>query len=356
MSVAALCEALVKAGQTVEVYTTTANGTNDLPVNNDPVNVDGVPVHYFKRITKDHSHFSPALLKHLWKNVKHFDVVHIHAWWNLVSVLSAFIALLQGRPVIISPRGTLSNYTFKHHNSFAKSILHHLFAKHLLTRSIIHTTAPAEQQSLQAIFRLRKFYIVPNFVKMPANVCKKQLPGNRPLRLLYLSRIDAKKNPDMLLHALPLIKGDYQLTMAGNGEKTYIDQLKAITHENGTAEKVDWIGFRKDDKFEVLAGHDVMVLPSQDENFANVVIESLSVGTAVVISDKVALANYVEHNNFGEICSTDAASIAGQINLLNNNKQKLTDIAQRAPGIIRHHFDEQLLVNQYLKMYTPITR
>jgi len=117
MSVSMLSEQLAKTGIYTEVYATTANGKDELPVKpGEPVNVDGVTVTYFKRITKDHSHFSPALLKKLWKEAPGFDVIHIHAWWNLVSLFSCLIALMRNVPVIISPRGTLSPYSFQNKN------------------------------------------------------------------------------------------------------------------------------------------------------------------------------------------------------------------------------------------------
>ncbi|NNU34836.1 glycosyltransferase [Mucilaginibacter sp. S1162] len=94
MSVAKLSEQLVNAGNEVTVFTTTANGKYELAIDpNKSILVDGVSVTYFKRITKDHSHLSPGLLLNLWRNVRKFDIIHIHAWWNLVSVFSAFIAL-----------------------------------------------------------------------------------------------------------------------------------------------------------------------------------------------------------------------------------------------------------------------
>ena len=64
MSVAMLCEKLSKAGVGIEVFTTTANGAHELPVaTNKSVIVDGVSVTYFKRITKDHTHFFPIVIK-----------------------------------------------------------------------------------------------------------------------------------------------------------------------------------------------------------------------------------------------------------------------------------------------------
>lgn len=349
MSVAALSQSLIKSGIYTEVYTTTANGKDDFPPGIQ--SVDGVTVHYFKRITGDHSHFSPALLRHLWQTVKRFDVVHIHAWWNLVSVLSALVALLRSVPVVISPRGTLSRYTFQHHNSLFKSLFHQLLAKHLLKRSIIHTTAAMEQQNLQAVITPRGYVNIPNFVALPAETANKTPYKERPLRLLYFSRIDPKKNPALVIKALPHISTPCMLTFAGSGDESYIAHLKTLSYSLGVADRINWIGFRKDDKFEVMADHDVMVLPSQDENFANVVIESLSVGTAVIVSKTVGLADYVASKQLGLVCETDEFSLARQISLLANNPEKLNDIAVNAPQMVRADFDEKQLILRYIDLY-----
>ena len=87
MSVAKLCEALVETQEQkakikeqgtkskgwdlkVEVFTTTANGKSELTIDSKtPLLVDGVRVRYFKRLTKDHTHFSPALLLNFRKEI-----------------------------------------------------------------------------------------------------------------------------------------------------------------------------------------------------------------------------------------------------------------------------------------------
>ena len=70
MSVAKLCEALTKTNVAIEVLTTTANGKIELNVKSgEQTEVDGVKVSYFRRLTKDHTHFSPALLLALRKKI-----------------------------------------------------------------------------------------------------------------------------------------------------------------------------------------------------------------------------------------------------------------------------------------------
>ncbi|RYE55228.1 MAG: hypothetical protein EOP48_10655, partial [Sphingobacteriales bacterium] len=97
-SVSQLCEALAIASDDrvlhSSVLTTRANGESELSVPTGvPQLVDGVRVTYFDRITKDHSHLSLALLNQLQKEIKNHKqdglIIHIHAWWNLVSVGAA---------------------------------------------------------------------------------------------------------------------------------------------------------------------------------------------------------------------------------------------------------------------------
>ncbi|GAA4093634.1 XrtY-associated glycosyltransferase XYAG1 [Mucilaginibacter panaciglaebae] len=357
MSVSKLSEEVAKAGCTLNVYTTTANGTDELPIMpNITKSVDGVEVSYFKRITKDHSHLSPALLRALWRNAGQYDVIHIHAWWNLVSVLSALVAQLKRVPVVISPRGTLSDYSFDYKNSLIKKLLHNWLGRPLLNRSFIHATSPAEQQSLQQIIKPRHIFDIPNFVKI-ASSAKTKLKEDSIFKLLFFSRIDEKKGLDILLHALALLKIPYHLTIAGNGDDNYISFLKNIAHYNNTERYISWIGFRHDDKFDILAGHDLMILPSHNENFGNVVIESLSAGTPVLLSEGVGLAGYVTKNNMGWVCQANPQSVAGVIqDIAINQKNKLQQISAYAPGLIHADFDENKLVQRYIGMYQHIIK
>jgi glycosyltransferase involved in cell wall biosynthesis len=353
MSVSKLSETLVKAGCIIEVFTTTANGKTELAeTGKDAAIVDTVPVYYYKRLTKDHSHFSPQLLKAVWKRATQFDVVHIHAWWNLVSVLSCLLAVMRGVPVVLSPRGTLSNYSFYNKNSFLKKCIHVFLGKPLLSRCYIHATSQHEQAAMAKLVQTRQIFNIPNFIELSAIAVNKP-NNNGPLKLLFLSRIEEKKGLDILLHALADITVTYHLTIAGDGDPNYINTLNQITIQNNTSDNVSWIGFQSDDKFNIMAAHDILILPSYDENFGNVVIENLSTGTAVLISNQVGLANYVSEHNLGWICQTNAASVAEKIN--NIDRESLERIKASAPALIAAHFNGDNLVKQYTNMYQIIT-
>ncbi|MDO3627485.1 XrtY-associated glycosyltransferase XYAG1 [Mucilaginibacter sp. BT774] len=355
MSVSKLSELLVGAGILVEVLTTTANGANELDVTpGATVMVEGVPITYFKRLTKDHTHFSPALLKCLWKEIKQYDVVHIHAWWNLVSVLSCWIAVKRGVPVVISPRGTLSAYSFRNRNGIPKRLIHVILGKYLLERSWFHVTSKREKQAVEEIISHKRIINIFNFVNFPKKMTAKPETNDKILKLLFFSRIEEKKGLDILFKALAMVQVPYHLTVAGDGAPIYLDSLKQLAKNTGLSGVVDWIGFQGPNKFEIMQKHDLMVLPSHDENFGNVVIECLSVGTPVLVSRNVGLADYVTGNCLGWVCELNENDISAHINIIFDQKNKLMEIRKTAPDIIRNDFDEKNLTEKYISMYNQI--
>jgi glycosyltransferase involved in cell wall biosynthesis len=104
----------------------------------------------------------------------------------------------------------------------------------------------------------------------------------------------------------------------------------------------------------MLYNHDLLVLPSHDENFGNVVIESLSQGTPVLLSPFVGLHDYVEKNNFGWECGLNPGDIADIINLIYEKGDELLRIRETAPIAIRRHFAEDRLICHYVNMYNSI--
>lgn len=352
MSVSALSEQLAKAGHDVWVFTTTANGENELIVKrNEPLNVDGVNVIYFKRITKDHSHFSPKLLSALYRNVKSFDVVHIHAWWNLVSVLSCILAIAKGVKVIVSPRGTLSTYSFQHKTAFLKKLFHQTIAKKLLSKCTIHSTSASEKSEINKLISAPKVFNIPNFITLPPLTVMQRNKNEEHINLLFLSRIDEKKGLDVFINALALLETPWKLSVVGEGDPEYIETLKKAARRKNIDQHINWLGFRGADKFDIYRDHDLFVLPSHNENFGNVVIESLSMGTPVLLSKNVGLADYVEEQNLGWVFNLDPVQLKNVLEAAVKDVNKRNLIQKNAPLLIREHFGTNALMAKYEAMY-----
>lgn len=376
-SIGKLCEGLIKSSGAeklemgekkrlrTEVFTTTANGKSELAVSTgDFQSVNGVPVIHFNRWTKDHSHFSPGLLWGLKKVLQQKQLkgsktlIHIHAWWNLVSVLSCLIAKWYKIPVVLSPRGMLNSYTKNNRNSLAKTFIHNLIGKRLLSYCHFHATSEQEKAEILEIIKPKSISVIHNLIeRCSSQILASQNQTDGFFNLIFLSRIEEKKGLALLFEALALVKFKYRLTIGGSGEEKYIDSLKLKAQELKLTNKIQWLGqISNQDKYQLIADNDLLVLPSYNENFANVVIESLSVGTPVLVSNRVGLSDYINLKGFGWICSLNAEDISKQLNQAYSADKKRLEIRQTASEIIRDDFDDEVLIKKYLEMYKEINR
>ena len=134
--------------------------------------------------------------------------------------------------------------------------------------------------------------------------------------MIFLSRIHPKKGLETLFEALSSVDFSWRLQIVGEGEESYVSLLKNLAREYSITDRIDWLGWRNgSEKFQLLADADLFVLPSQNENFANVVLESLAVGTPVILSDQVGLSEYVIKQNFGWVYSGGSTELAQQLHL-----------------------------------------
>lgn len=354
LSVSQLCEHQAAIGEEVAVVATTANGSRELPAGQS--RLEGVNVQYFKRITGDHTHFSPALLHYLWKHCKHYDIIHVHSWWNLVSVLATLVCWLRGVQPVLSPRGMLSSFSFTQHNSVKKKIIHALVGNWLLRTTCLHATSTLEWNDAHAVYPAWKGFILPNIIDLPEARFTYPSPSQR-LKIVFLSRIHPKKGLELTMEALAQCKFPFVLEVYGDGESDYVLQLKVLANELGISESVIWKGWVGGEaKYEALAKSDIFVLTSYNENFANVVLESLAVGTPVLVSDQVGAADYVESRNLGKIVDLRIDSIHKALVHFYDHRDSLPSLRKKAVSQVRKDFNGGLIAKNYCNTISNYTK
>ena len=353
-SVSKLCEGLAAQGHEVDVFTTTANGETELAVAvGVPLNVDGVTVTYFKRITKDPTHVSPDLWKALYRSVKLYDIVHIQSWWNILVVVAACICHLKGVKVVIAPRGMLSKYIFETGNTKMKKLIHFTAGKWALSKSWYHATAVSEAEECKQIIKGWKGFTEPNILTLPDLPIERQ--NNEVFTVIFLSRIHPKKGIEILLRAMSQLQFPVMLKIAGSGEDEYVQQLKDLTAELGMTEKVNWVGWLdREHKFKELMHSDLFALVSLNENFANVVVESLHMGTPVLLSEDVGLADFVKRHDQGWVSSLEVSDVAEKITSAYKDKDKRDRISEQGRIVIEANFSADKLIRDYISAYQTI--
>jgi glycosyltransferase involved in cell wall biosynthesis len=134
---------------------------------------------------------------------------------------------------------------------------------------------------------------------------------------LFLGRIHPKKGVDLLLraygeHAAAMAKAPPALVLAGPcADADYKTSLEGIAKTLPPGCRVIWTGMLEGErKWGALRSAEVFILPSHQENFGLAVVESLAVGTPVLISRKVNISEEIESEGAGLVETDDLAGTA----------------------------------------------
>ena len=103
--------------------------------------------------------------------------------------------------------------------------------------------------------------------------------------LVFFSRIVPIKNVATVIRAMPLVKGNIRLSIAGPVEDAkYWARCTELINDTDHTERIRYVGVVKaDEAVSFLGGFDLLVLPTLSENFGHVVLESLAAGTPVIV-------------------------------------------------------------------------
>ena len=136
----------------------------------------------------------------------------------------------------------------------------------------------------QFLYRVKQGEYVPNGVVVDANARKTsgELVSAAALRVLFVGRLVPDKNPERLLMALAAAtEFPWELTVCGRGPEEA--RLRELSRTLGIESRVAWLGFR-DDVAQIMAAHDVLVLPSWREGSPNVALEAMAIGLPCILS------------------------------------------------------------------------
>jgi glycosyltransferase involved in cell wall biosynthesis len=327
-----------------------------------PLSENGALHWYFPKRT-DLYKASPAFARWIAHEVGRYDLLHIHALFSFTTSVAARAAHQRGVPYVVRPLGTLADYGMSQRRPYLKGISMRFVEGPILRRAAaVHFTSEAEAAEARALGIPFKEAIIPLAVE-PATprVGFEPSPFTR-LRgspcLLFLSRLDAKKNIEGLLGAVALLKGEMpglRLLVAGDGTPEYVTSLKARADALGVSEHIVWAGHVEGDaKSAAFAAADVFVLPSYSENFGIAAAEALAAGLPCVLGEGVAIAEDVVQAQAGLTVNTDAQSIAGGLRRIIASQEGLLRMSANARQLAQERFSMQAMGARLKQLYTDI--
>jgi glycosyltransferase involved in cell wall biosynthesis len=304
---------------------------------------------------------APGAVPWLWRNVRRFHVVHIHALFSFVSVIAGAIAFARGVPFVIRPLGTLAHYGVTRRRPLLKRLSITLVEGPLLRRAaFVHCTSRpelAEAQSLGIPFRGG---VIPLGIERPAiQVEETRTTAGDEQKILFLSRIDPKKNIEGLLRAFALVSRRCPaavLLIAGSGPSDYVAKLESEAEELAIADRVHWLGYVEGDRKDaLLASADLFVLPSFSENFGIAVVEAMLAGIPCVLSRGVGIAEESVAAGGSVVVAPEPEAIAGAIIDLLEDGDRRRDMGQNARVWSEREFSTETMATRLIDLYATLS-
>ncbi|MDD2808224.1 glycosyltransferase [Rhodoferax sp.] len=365
-AIVAIEQVLAQHGVAITTATTDDDGPGRRqPANKQPMAGAGASRVYFPKRLEFYK-VAPAMLPWLWRNVRNFDVVHIHALFSFSCIAAALVARLQHVPYVIRPLGTLTRYGVTQRRPWLKQISLVLFEGPALRHaSAVHFTSDDEQREAAQCGIAMKGVVIPLGIEAPASatdaLVRAQFPALQGAPyLLYLSRLDPKKNVEGLLQAFAQCRAQMpgvKLFIAGNGATEYVATLAQFASTAGLNDHIVWAGHIEGDlKASALAGALLFVLPSFSENFGIAAAEALMAGLPCVLGKGVAISQDVVEAGAGVAVSPDPASIAaGLVQLLAATAGR-ANMAKNAIVLAHSKFSAQAMGVNLMKLYSEILK
>ena len=220
------------------------------------------------------------------------DVVHAH-WWFPAALAIGRTAVRARVPMVVTSHGSDAR--------MATGATAHL-ASFALGRATAVTTV-----SQWLAQRLTPLTAAPVTVApMPADITRFTAQAairSKPARVLFVGRLNAQKNPILLMRALAELPEELHLDIVGDGPDA--SALHALSAQLGIAHRIAWHGQQPRDSMPAFyAQASCTLVPSREEGFGMVAAESLLCETPVIATRSGGLPDIVRDGENGTLLNT----------------------------------------------------
>jgi len=366
-SVSQLCRGLAGLGHEVTVFTTDRGGDGRLAVPvNEPVQVGGVTVYYFKTDFFLKFAYSRSLGKACRLKTKDFDLVHLASFWGYPEIPAVRWAKCYEIPYFVSTHGTFLQYSMSQ-KALKKWVYYYLVEKAVLqgTRAI-HYTAELEREGMGYLGLRPPSLVIPNglaldeFQNLPESSAARDVlcweQGERIV--LFLGRLHPRKGLSFLLEAFARAAAslpELVLVLAGpdGGEE---NKLKRDAKRLGVAGRVRFPGFISPEKRNLyLRAADLCALVTHPgENFGNAAVEAMLGGVPVLVSEHVGICREVAADGAGVVVPLSVEAISGALHNMLADPEGLGEMGRRAAESARRRYDIRVVAQMMADAYEDI--
>ncbi|MBB6458899.1 glycosyltransferase [Flammeovirga kamogawensis] len=316
---------------------------------NTSVNIDDIET-YFNHESK----FIPVRsIYRLFTEIQKKDIIHLSSFFLPITIPSIIIAKINGNKIIISPRGELSPNAIKYKSIYKLFYLN--FIKIISSGIYFHSTSNQETFDIKKYFNKNIIKQLPNYIELENKI-------NQPVsnNLLFIGRIHPIKAIENLISAISLTtifkEKDFKLLITGPIEDfDYYHSLKALIIDLNLSNSVKFLDPVKGiEKKNLYASSYLTILPSHSENFGNVVVESLNMGTPVIASLGTPW-KILNQNNAGLHVKNSPKALSEAIDsILKLKEEDYQEMRVNSINLVENEFSIQKNINKWESFYKEI--
>lgn len=310
-----------------------------------------VPMHFAKRSCVPVIGYSPSYKQSI-RECGEFDIYQAQGVWQYNTYALVDVAREKHKPYIITPRGMLYPQAIKNGKTWFKKLSLKLrLLKDLNQAACVHVTCEDEMNYCRDLGITSPIAVIPNPVKIESHPEKK----DKVFRLGYLGRVSKRKNIESLIYAWDALKNKItgaELVKIGGGDEQYLQFLKDECNRL-KLDNVRFTGFISGtEKEDTLSSISVLAMPSEFENFGNVIVEGLVRGIPCIATKGAPWKDLADYHcgwwvNYSQKEITSAVDKA-----LDLSAEELHEMGERGKRLVMEKYTIEAVAKQMKQLYS----
>ena len=298
-----------------------------------------------------------TLLWHLWRRRREYDILHVHGlnYHAAVAVLAA--RWFHRKTVVKLANSGQASDIHKMRIGQQLPLSRFLLPLALQSDRFIATNREIVQELIADGVPADRITQLPNGVETDSIPAKVSYGLHDTVRLIFVGRLHQQKGLDVLFAAFQQLLKKYpslnlRLQLLGDGPLR--ENLLALAKQLEIASHVEFVGMTEQ-VFDYLQQADIFILPSRSEGQSNALLEAMSCGLPVIVSDIPANLEVIENEKNG------LTFRAGNSDALANTATSVLDSAElrerlgrAARQTIERHYSLDATAECYISLYKDL--
>ncbi|MCG8609944.1 MAG: glycosyltransferase family 4 protein, partial [Pseudomonadales bacterium] len=215
-------------------------------------------------------------------------------------------------------------------------------------------------EELRALGVDQKLFIrIPNAIPVREKVLREV---HSPLRFLFAGRCEHAKGIDVLLEAWESAVSRVWntkrplLTIAGDGSQ--LNSLKTLSQSLHAKSSIQFSGRVSPERVRALMlEHDILVLPSREEGFSNVVLEAMESGMPVIVTQLGGVDRFIDGSSGWVVCVEDSLALSAiLIDVFTIGESSLLVKGNNARAIVEQKFRIDVVASAHLELFMRLLK